>query len=436
LKYKIYEKGKNEENVVARILKNRGIEDYNTYLNLDDSVIIPYNRLDNIEKAVECYKRHIDLGNKIGILIDTDVDGFCSASMMYSYTKRLLDENKLVYVVHSKAKAHGLGADVEIQDDIKLLIIPDAGTNDTEECKKLYDKNIDIIILDHHEKESENPYAIIVNNQMSENYENKSLCGAGVVYKFLQALDEEMWMEEADNYLDLCALANISDVMDMRSYETRRIVNKGLSNIINKCFLAFNNAQIIDTGKNVNIHNIQWNVTNILNGCIRMGSLEDQEILFRSFIETDEVFDYKTRANKDKPSQIVEENIYDRAVRLSKNAKSRQDRAREKSFKQLVEIVRDFPKDDKIVMVDVSEILDNSLTGVTAIKLAEYCRKPCILLNKHVEKENVINENGENEIKSVETFGGSGRNFKNSIESLKDTLEEIKVFKPNQIVEE
>ena len=56
---------------------------------------------------------------------------------------------------------------------------------------------------------------------MSNSYPNKCLCGAGVVYRFLQALDNENWNEFADDYLDLCALANISDVMDMRSFATR-----------------------------------------------------------------------------------------------------------------------------------------------------------------------------------------------------------------------
>ena len=80
----------------------------------------------------------------------------------------------------------------------------------------------------HHEKEENNPYALIVNNQMSNDYSNKNLCGAGVVYRFLQALDEENWNEFADDYLDLCALANISDVMDMRSFETRYLTDMGL----------------------------------------------------------------------------------------------------------------------------------------------------------------------------------------------------------------
>ena len=88
------------------------------------------------------------------------------------------------YILHARAKAHGLDDDIVISDDTKLLIIPDAGTNDTEQCKELSENGIDILILDHHESEEKNPYALIVNNQMSDNYFNKDFCGAGVVYKF------------------------------------------------------------------------------------------------------------------------------------------------------------------------------------------------------------------------------------------------------------
>ena len=53
-------------------------------------------------------------------------------------------------------------------------------------------QGVDLLILDHHQKEVDNPYAVIVNNQISERYENKNLCGAGIVYKFLKALDDEI----------------------------------------------------------------------------------------------------------------------------------------------------------------------------------------------------------------------------------------------------
>lgn len=413
LKYRLYENSNNNtSNVLAEVLKNRGINDYEKYLNLNESVLIPYEKLENINKAVELFMKHFNNKDKIEILVDEDPDGFCSAAMIYSYIKKMDDNYPVEYILHTRAKAHGLDDDIVIPDDTKLLVIPDAGTNDTEQCQELSEKGIDVLILDHHESEEKNPYALIVNNQMSKNYSNKDFCGAGVVYKFLQALDTETWNEFADDYLDLCALANISDVMDMRSFETRYITNLGLLNIKNKCFQSLIKAQDYSMNGKVNIHNIQWYITPILNGMIRIGSADEKELLFRAFIETDEFFEYKKRATKNRPSETIQESIYDRAARLCKNAKARQDKMKEKGVKAISEVIDELPLDDKVIMVDVSDLLDSGLTGVVAIKIAEQYNKPCILLQKHFDKKT-----------RMTVFGGSARNIDNSpIDSFKDLV--------------
>ena len=419
MQYRLYENANNDtSNILKEVLKNRGIDDYYTYLDLDESVVIPYQKLDNIENAVDLFMNHFNNKNKIGVLVDEDPDGFCSASMMYLYIKRMDENYPVEYILHKRAKAHGLSDDVIIPNDIKLLIIPDAGTNDCKECKELSEQGVDILILDHHEKEEDNPYALIINNQMSDSYPKKCLCGAGVVYRFLQALDDENWNEFADDYLDLCALANISDVMDMRSFETRYLTDLGLLNINNKCFKALIDAQNYSMNGKVNIHNIQWYITPILNGMIRIGSQEEKELLFRAFIEQDEFFEYKKRATKDKPAETIQESIYDRAARLCKNAKSRQDKQKEKSVEQIAEIAQSIPFDDKVVMIDTSDILDTGLTGVVAIKIAEMFNKPCILLNKFLDKKT-----------GKITYGGSARNVNHSpIESFKDVVNSTNVF--------
>ena len=430
LQYKLYENGNNDtSNVLAEVLKNRGIDDYNRYLNLDESVVEPYRNLDNIEEAVSLFMKHFNQKNKIGILVDEDPDGFCSAAMMYSYIKQMDSDYPVDYILHGRAKAHGLSDDVKILSDIDLLIIPDAGTNDKNEIKHINEDGIDILILDHHELEGKNKQedlifddalngtiyeTVIVNNQMSNNYSNKNLCGAGVVYRFLQALDEENWNEFADDYLDLCALANISDVMDMRSFETRYFTDMGLLNIQNKCFKALVDAQDYSMGGKINIHNVQWYITPILNGMIRIGSSEEKELLFRAFIEQDEFFEYKKR----KPAETIQESIYDRAARLCKNAKSRQDKQKEKCVSQIAEIAEHIPQENKVVMIDTSDILDNGLTGVVAIKIAEMFNKPCILLNKFLDKKT-----------GKITYGGSARNIDNSpIDSFKDIVNSTNIL--------
>lgn len=428
MKYKLYDNEIHSDNILEKVLWNRGISDYKKYLSLDESVEISYSKLNNIKNAVETFVKHYENKNVISILVDCDPDGYTSAATMYLYIKRLDKDYPVNYIMHKDAKAHGLSKDVVIPDGTKLLIVPDAGTNDYEQCVQLLSDSIveDIIIIDHHEaelnglKNNETNNVTIVNNQMSNEYSNKDLSGVGVVYKFLKALDEATWNEYADDYLDLVALGNISDVMNMTSFETRYLTNEGLKCVNNKLFKALIDAQEFSMKGKVNIHNVQWYCTPILNGMIRCGSDEDKELLFRAFIEQDEFFEYKKRATKDKQAEVIQESIYDRAARLSKNAKSRQDKIRDKGVNEICKLINNIEgyKENKVIMVDVSDVLDNKgLTGVLAIKIADIFNKPCILLKKFVNEQNEI------------VYGGSARNVDNSpIDSFKDIVNQTGVF--------
>lgn len=427
MKYKLYDNEINSTNVIEKVLWNRGIKDYKKYLSLDKSVEISYNKLNKITNAVNIFMEHFEKNDIISILVDSDPDGYTSAAILYLYIKRLNKDYPVRYIMHKDAKAHGLSQDVEIPEETKLLIVPDAGTNDYEQCKNLIDNNIveDIIILDHHEaelngcKNNELDNVTIVNNQMSEDYTNKDISGVGVVYKFLQALDESTWNEYADDYLDLVALGNISDVMNMTSFETRYLTDSGLKQINNKFFNALIDAQEFSMKGKINIHNIQWFCTPVLNGMIRCGSYEEKELMFKAFIEQDEFFEYKKRATKDKPAETIQESIYDRAARLAKNAKSRQDKIRDKGVNEISKLINNtYDTNNKVIMIDVSDVLDNKgLTGVLAIKIAELFNKPCILLKKFINEDGNI------------VYGGSARNIDNSpIESFKDIVNKTGVF--------
>ena len=284
-------------------------------------------------------------------------------------------------------------------------------TNDTEQCKALKEKGIDIIILDHHDREIDNPYAIIVNNQCSDNYENKELCGAGIVYKFLQAVDEELWNEDADNYLDLVALANISDNMDVRSYETKYLISKGLDFINNAFFEKLIEVQSYSLPE-VDMIGVQFYVTPLINALVRMGSQTEKDIMFRAFIgDESETFEYKKRGEK----EFTQENIYEHAARLCNNAKRRQKTLVDKQLPKIIEHIKDKEQDKhEVIITNVTDYIENTMTGVLAIKVAEYFHKPCLLLREREENK----------------FGGSVRVPDSSpIDKFKDLLNTVGYFK-------
>lgn len=374
------------------IFTNRGITNVSEYTHLTDDVLISYDNLDNITETVQMLDKHIKSNSKMAIIVDCDVDGQCSAAMMYSYLKRLNKEIDITYLIHS-GKQHGISSEIEIPESTKLLIVPDAGSNDTEQCKQLTEQGIDILVLDHHDIERTNPYAVIVNNQCSSEYSNKNLCGAGVVYKFLQALDDYYWNDYADDYLDLVSLANISDIMDLRSFETKRLIDKGLYNVTNKCFEEFINAQNYSMKGKVNPHTIAFCITSLINAMCRVGDMEEKDLLFRAFIEQDEEeFEYKKRGE----TENTKENIYQRAVRLCKNAKSRQDNQVKKLLPALRKSVNN---DENTVLFLKGNNIPSVFSGLIAMKMASYAKKPCLILRK--DEENNV-------------YRGSARNFDNS----------------------
>jgi single-stranded-DNA-specific exonuclease len=357
---------------------------------------------------------HINNNNTIHIIVDPDVDGYTSASILVRYIKEIGKDNLVTYSLHT-GKQHGLSEDIKIPEETKLLILPDAGTNDFEQCKILNERDVNIIILDHHlSNEGENPYAITVNNQTCD-YPNKNLCGVGIVYKFLQALDEELWNDYSDKYLDMVALGNISDVMDMREYETRYLVDLGLNKIRSKIFKALIEKQSYSMNGIINITSVQFYITPILNAMIRVGDEEEKDLLFRAFIETDEIFKYKKRGEENE----IDEDIYTRAARLCANAKSRQGKTVEKGVSEIRKIVENKKLyNDKIMFINVTDVLGSTLTGLVAIKIAEQYGKPCLLLRKQKDSTD-----------DVILYGGSGRNFDNSpIDSFKGFLDELGLF--------
>ena len=407
LQYKLIEKSLNDvSRPIETVLLNRGIRDYNKYINLTEDDIETYEHLDNINEAVECFVKHFDNYDTIAILSDTDTDGICSSVIMYQYIKSMQEDYPVFLVLHENNKAHGLASwDFIYPNNTKLLIIPDAATNDIDECQTLIDSGVDVICLDHHQKSEPrtNP-AIVVNNQISNNYYNKDACGAHITYDFLKALDEYYWQDYADQFVDLVALADLSDVMNIKSESTRAMINYGLSNINNKMFKEIIKAQDFSMKGLLNPHTVTFYVTPLINSFLRLATFEERELLIQAFCEDEsQTFEYTKRGE----SFPVEENIYEHVVRLMKSYKGKQDRARDKAVSALMKKTAAI-QNDKVAIINATDELDGPLTGLVAIKISEVINKPILLVREH---------DG--------SLAGSGRAFNNCpVEDFRGLVEE------------
>jgi single-stranded-DNA-specific exonuclease len=398
---------------VDTVLLNRGFQydKIDDYLNLTKKHLLSYELLDNIKVAVECLLKHIEKDNNIHIIVDSDADGVTSAAILYQYLKRLSPNIKLTYSLHD-GKEHGLSKDVLVPTNANLIIVPDAGTNDVKQCEFFSKQNIDVIILDHHESEKENPFAIIVNNQMSKNYSNKNLSGVGIVYKFLQALDEETWNNFADEYLDLVAMGNIADTMDLRSFETRAIVDLGLKQINNKFFQNLIKEQAYSIGENFNIISVAFYICPLINAMIRFGTQEQKQHMFRALIQ-DETEEFSYTSPKTKITKI--ESIYSKATRDCVNVRAKQNKAKEKSTEIITELIESENLTvNKVLIIDATKVLDKRLSGLVAMNLSEKYKRPCLLYRFNEKKK---------------TCSGSARNYDNfEIKDLKKLLSSLDLF--------
>lgn len=206
MEYKLISPRRQGYSAIEQVLANRGIEDINHYLNTSDNDILNPMLLDNMEQGAKMLISHIAQNDRVHIIIDSDVDGYTSSAILFNYLNMLFPhfvQTKVSYSLH-KGKEHGIILE-EVPTEIKLLIVPDAGSSDLEQQKLLLAQGIETLVLDHHHSDSISEYACVINNQLCD-YPTKSLSGAGIAYKFCSYLDSLLERNCAEKLLDLVAL--------------------------------------------------------------------------------------------------------------------------------------------------------------------------------------------------------------------------------------
>lgn len=224
--------GMYEQEIIDKIIEQRGIDDVEHFLNPTEDDLLPLDSLPNISEAFEILDRHIKYETKIGVLFDTDTDGITSGTII---TRYLLNFVQHIDIFIDKGKMHGLvEQDLEKFMHLDLLIIVDSLDKNIKQYKILKENGVDIVVLDHHIVDKNIQYKNYVTLITSNvDYDNPQLSGAGVVWKFCKYMDEQYLEEYADELIDLAACGIVADMMDMTVMENRYIVSQGLKQIYN-----------------------------------------------------------------------------------------------------------------------------------------------------------------------------------------------------------
>jgi len=387
----------NPDKALKEILQDRGVEDIENFLNPTSEAceLEPY-KLNNIDIAADMLLYHLRKNSDILFIVDCDADGFTSSAILWLYIKHIFPEARLEFTVHEH-KQHGLNDKVDwITDEAKwdLVVCPDAGSYDIKEHRALGELGMDVICLDHHDQLYDDqgnpvisnlPTVIVVNNQLSQNYSNKSLCGAGIVYKFCEVLDDKLGIEQAHNYIDLVALGEIADVMDRTNIETNYIMMEGLKHIQNEGFRALIESQSYSLKEKavypyvgLTPIDIAFYIAPLINAITRVGTVQEKETMFYCFIEPNKLIPSTKRGARSGDYELASE----QTARVGKNAKSRQDRLKEQAMGIIdFKIQKDGLDDNNIIIVELdgSDNIPQELTGLIAMNVVSKYHKPVMI---------------------------------------------------------
>ena len=419
---------KNATTAVEQVLANRGISPENVehYLHTTDADICDPSMIMNIREGAAMLVKHISQNDKVLVQIDSDCDGYTSAAALINYLNCLFPgfvQNNVYYRIHT-GKQHGILLET-IPDDVKLVIAPDSSSNDYEEHQQLSLKGVDVLVIDHHEADKISEHACVINNQLCE-YPTKSLSGVGMVYKFCSYIDELLNVDYADQFLDLVSLGMVADMMDLRDYETKHLITRGLENIRNPYFKGMVDKQSYSLKEGISPIGVAFYIAPYVNATIRMGTQEEKLMLFESMLD---YRGYELVPSTKRGCKGQQETRVEQACRNCANIKNRQTKARDAALENIERIIKEKNLlDNKILVIKLDSFeADKNLTGLIANQLMAKYQRPVLLLNKVIDYEVEVSELDGTVVNRVPiiSWEGSGRGYdKSKFDNLREFLKE------------
>ncbi len=368
--------------LLCRIIVNRGIKDIDDarkFIKSDSRGLYDPRQMKDLVKGVSIVKEKIKLNKKIRIIGDYDVDGVVSTYILYKALARcgaIVD----YAIPHRILDGYGISNSLvenALNEGIDTIITCDNGIAAKEQIQFAKESGLTVIVTDHHDVPDSIPEAdaIIDNKQADCQYPFKLLCGAGVAFKFIQVLYQEMCIprEEESEFYEFVAIATVCDVVDLTD-ENRILVRKGLHVISDTKNIGLN-ALLQKTGilgKSIGVYHLGF----IIGPCINASGRLDWAMKGLKLLLT----------NDQTEAEIMATELYE----LNNERKS----MTVKGVEETIETIENSDlKGDKVLVVYKPEIHE-SIAGIIAGKVREKYNIPTFILTS-----------GENCVK------GSGRSI-------------------------
>ena len=356
--------------IVSKLLIQRGINNYDIakdyFRPLWTHLYNPFLMKD-MKIAVDRIKEAIEKNEKVMVLGDYDVDGTTSVSLLISYLSDKITDLK-PYIPDRYSEGYGISERAikyANSEGINLIIALDCGIKAIEKVRYASSLGIDFIICDHHVPGEKLPDALAVLNPKRRdcNYPFNDLCGCGIGFKLIQAINNHLGLSDSELiiYLDLVAASIAADLVPLVG-ENRTLMFLGLKQLRENPRLGFK-ILIKDLKRPVNVSDLAFVIAPRINAAGRMDhginavklmTSKDQKVVL-SIARTIEFFNTERKS--------TEERITKEALQQIK----------------LEEITKSFST------VVYHPSWHKGVVGIVASRLIEYYYRPTIVLTKSEE---------------------------------------------------
>src|SRR6056300_179946 len=321
----------------------------------------PFYNTKDFLSGYQLLEKSLNNHSKILIIGDYDVDGCMSTSLFVNFLKK--KNAKFNYFIPNRFN-DGYGASKNLiiilikQFSPNLIIFLDCGSNSYEALNYIKTRNIQSLIIDHHNTKSPYPNAnIFINPKKKVEYSNYDyLCTTFLTYLVIDLyikLNKEKF--SIQNELIWVLLATIADVMPLRG------INKVLAkNIlsqfeINKNFIFRNISRFLNIKKKLEVYELGYKIAPLINSA---GRLDDANQIVELF-------------TTESSNRVIK--ILDNINKLNNQRKLIENRIlNDLKFNKLY-------KENDIIFIYKS-YLHEGIIGIIASRIKEHLNKPCLVL--------------------------------------------------------
>lgn len=368
--------------LLCKLMVNRDIIDeniINSYINPVYKYLHSPKTMKDVVIAVDIIKRKIQENKKIRIIGDYDVDGIISVFILYTALKKC--GANVDYEIPDRIKdGYGINENivkVAYDEGVDTIITCDNGISAIDQIQYAKDLGLTVIVTDHHDVPfieedgvrtflSSQADAIINPKQIECEYKFKSICGAGVAFKLMEALYEEIGMDKEECYklIEFIAIATVCDVVDLID-ENRIFVKNGLEMLNNSKNIGINALKKACglEDKEITAYHLGFVIGPCLNASGRLDSAKKGlELLLMEDDEEAKNLAQEIVDLNDARKNMTKEGV-DRAINIIDSTDI---------------------NNDKILVVYIPDIHE-SLAGIVAGRVKEQYNKPTIILTKSEE---------------------------------------------------